>query len=112
MEILDQVFDVLSEERRRYALYYLEQEGGPVPLEELVEQIAAWETNGGAEAISEEKFERVELEFYHTDLPKATDLQYIRYDSEAEIVELTGAPPQVEAILSIAKVIERPDRNP
>lgn len=112
MEILDQVFDVLSEERRRYALYYLDQKEGPVPVEELVEQVAAWETNRTAEAIPEEKFDQVELEFYHTELPKTTDLAYIQYDSEAKMVELTEVPAHVDAIISVAKVIERPDRNP
>lgn len=112
MEILDHIFDVLSEERRRYALYYLEQQDSPVPIDEVVEQIAEWETNGAAEYIPEEKFDRIELEFYHQDLPKTSDLQYLWYDRETERIELTGAPPEVDAIISIAKVIERPDRNP
>ena len=72
MEILDRVFEVLSEERRRYALYYLEQEDGPAPLEELIEQIAAWETNESAATIPDEKFREVGLKFYHTDLPETT----------------------------------------
>lgn len=75
MEILDHVFDVLSEERRRYALYELEQQDSPVPIDEVVERIAEWETNGAAESIPEEKFERIELEFYHQDLPKTSDLR-------------------------------------
>ena len=112
MEILDTVFDVLSEERRRYALYYLEQKDGPVSVEELVEQIAAWETNGADESIPDEKFREVELEFYHTELPKTSDLEFIEYDSESGEVELTGTPPRVEAIISVARVIERPSRNP
>ena len=112
MEILDRVFEVLSEERRRYALYYLEQKDGPVPIEELIEQIAAWETNGSAATIPDEKFREVGLEFYHTDLPKTADLQYVQYDSEAGEVTLTEAPPRVDAIISVARVIERPGRNP
>ena len=112
MESLDRVFDVLSEERRRYALYYLEQQDGPVPIEELIKQIAAWETNGSADTIPEEKFRDVGLEFYHIDLPKTADLQYVQYDAGTGEVELTGAPPRVDAIISIARVIERPDRNP
>jgi predicted RNase H-like nuclease (RuvC/YqgF family) len=35
------------------------------------------------------------------------------YDkSETKVVEVTGTPPEVTAVLSVAKAIERPDRNP
>lgn len=112
MEILDRVFDVLSKERRRYALYYLEQQDGPVSVEELVEQIAVWETDGTGESIPDEKFREVQIEFRHTDLPKTATLEYIQYDSESGEIELTEAPPRIDAIVSVAKVIERPDRNP
>lgn len=112
MELLDTVFDLLSDERRRYALYYLEQENDPVAVDELVEQVGKWETTDARDSIPEEKFERIEVEFYHTDLPKASELEYISYDQTEGMVELAGAPPQVDAIIQVAKVIERPDRNP
>lgn len=112
MEILDRVFDVLSEERRRYALYYLEQQDGPISVEELVEQIAVWESNGAGESIPDEKFREVKLKLHHTDLPKTANLEYIQYNRESGEIELTEAPPQINAIVSIARVIEQPGRNP
>ena len=112
MELLDQIFEVLSEERRRYALYYLEQKETAIPVEELIEQVAEWEAGRPAESIPDEKFDRIGIEFYHHELPKATDLQYVRYNPDEGLVELTGLPPEVGAIISIAKVIERPERNP
>lgn len=111
METLDRVFEVLSEERRRYALYYLEQADGPVPVEDLLEQIAAWETNGSPATVPDEKFNEIGLEFYHVDLPKTSDLEYVQYDPESGEVELTGAPPRFNAIISIARVIEQPGQN-
>ena len=112
MVSLDRVFDLLSKERRRYALYYLEQHDGPVPVEEVVEQVADWETNGATVSIPEEKFEQIEVELHHNDFPKASEAKYIEYNREEEVVEVTGTPPEVTAIISVAKAIERPDRNP
>lgn len=109
---LDEVFDLLSEERRRYALYYLEQADGPVAVEEVAEQVAKWETGNVVGAIPEDKFERIEVELHHTDLPKATEVEYIEYDPAAETIEVSGVPPEVNAIITVAKVIERPERNP
>lgn len=112
MDTLDQIFNLLSKERRRYALYFLDQQDGPVSVEEVIKQVAEWETNGASVSIPEEKFEQVELDLLHTDLPKASEVNYIRFDSEKGIIELTGAPPAFEAIISIAEIVERPDRNP
>ncbi|SIR88828.1 DUF7344 domain-containing protein [Natronorubrum thiooxidans] len=112
MVSLDRVFELLSKERRRYALYYLEQRGGPVPIEEVAEQVTEWETEGVPESIPEELFERVECSLRHTDLPKASEAEYVEYDPERGVVDVTGTPPEVDAILTVAKVIERPDRNP
>lgn len=112
MELLDHVFDLLSEERRRYALYYLEQMDDPVPLEDLAEQVAEWETDGQPESISDEKYDRIEVELYHQDLPKASEEPYVRYNPETKMVELTGAPPELDAVIHVARVIERPERNP
>lgn len=110
MEILDQVFELLEDKRRRYALYHLEREDDPVPLDDLAEQVAAWETDA-PRAPAEEKQEDVKLELYHDDLPEASEASYVRYDPEEKVVELTGPPPEFDAILTVAKVIERPDRN-
>lgn len=112
MDILDQIFDLLSEERRRYALYYLEQQDTAVSVNDLAEQVAEWETNGASNTIPDAKYKQIKVNLRHRDLPKASELQYIRYDQEAGFIELTEAPTEFEAVLHVAKVIDRPDRNP
>lgn len=112
MDVLDKTFELLGDERRRYALYYLEQQSDPVPVEELVEQVAEWKTDGSVESIPDGKFERIQVELYHNDLPKASKSPYIKYNKKEGLVELTGAPPEVDALIHIARVIERPERNP
>lgn len=111
MESLNRIFDLLSEERRRHALYYLEQRDGPVSVDEVARQVADWETNG-VTSIPEEKFEEIEVELHHNDLPKASEAKHIEYDPEEDIVEVTGTSPEFNAIISVAEIVERPNRNP
>lgn len=112
MASLDRVFDLLSNERRRYALYYLEQHNERVPVDKVAEQVATWQTDRGTDSIPEEKFEDVEVSLQHSDLPKAAKAEYVQYDPEEEVVEVTGTPPEICAIISVARTIERPERNP
>ncbi|GAA0224174.1 hypothetical protein ACFFQF_09415 [Haladaptatus pallidirubidus] len=39
----DELFHILRNQRRRYALYYLKQHDEPVTLGAIVEQVTAWE---------------------------------------------------------------------
>lgn len=110
--MLDRVFDLLSDERRRYALYYLEQQDGPVPIEEVAEQVTEWETDSTTNLIPDDKYEQVKRELHHKDVPKSAEAKFIEYDSDDEVVEVTGTPHAFHAIISVAKTIERPDRNP
>lgn len=111
MDSLNRIFDLLRKERRRYALYYLERQDGPVSIAELAERVVEWETDPGAVSIPEERFERVEIELQHNHLPKACEAEYVEYDPEREEVEVTGTPPEFNAIISVAEIIERPPRN-
>lgn len=111
MDSLNRIFDLLSKERRRYALYYLERQDGPVSVDELAEQVIEWETDPAAVSLPEERFERVEIELHHNHLPKASEAEYVEYDPESEEVEITGTPPEFNAIISVAELIERPPRN-
>lgn len=112
MVSLDRVFELLSKERRRYVLYYLEQQDGPVSIDELIEQVATWEVDGVPPSIPEEQFKHIEVSLYQNDLPKTAEAEYIEYHPKEGVVEATDTPPEVDAILTLAKVIERPDRNP
>lgn len=112
MVSLDRVFELLSKERRRYVLYYLNQQDGPVSVDELAAFVADQEADTPTAPLSDERLEQIELELYHADLPKAADAEYIQYDPDEGVIELTGPPAEFHAILTVAKVIERPDRHP
>ncbi|PSQ02784.1 hypothetical protein BRC94_00585 [Halobacteriales archaeon QS_5_70_17] len=91
MTALDRVFDLLSEERRRYALYYLANREGAVPVADLAEAVADWET------------------LQHDHLPKASEAEFVEYDADEGVVRTADAPREYEAVVAVARLIEQPD---
>lgn len=110
MESLDEVFELFTEERRRFALYYLENANGPVPIEELAEQVYAWEKNGPDEPITDDELHRVILTLEHTHLPKIEDATHIEYDRTNERIQISGLSPEADVLLSVTRAIERPSK--
>lgn len=108
MESLDNLFDILRKERRRYVLYYLEAHDRPVPVDELVMEVASWASETDIPPIPKETYEHAEIKLTHTDLPKLAEEPYIHYNRETGHIELTQPRPAYDAILSIAEVIDNP----
>ncbi|WP_132060683.1 DUF7344 domain-containing protein [Halorussus amylolyticus] len=77
---LDAALDLLSNERRRYVLYHLREQGGAVHLEELAEQVAARE--GG-------DTQRVLTDLYHGQLPRLEAAGAVAFDADRGMVRLT-----------------------
>jgi hypothetical protein len=109
MVTLDTIFDLLSKERRRYTLYYLEEQNGKVPVNELAKQVAEWEDSG--DELSWEKYERVRVSMEHNDLPKTADAEFIEYNPDEGVVEISGMSLEADAVISLAKVIEEPESD-
>ncbi|WP_348613563.1 DUF7344 domain-containing protein [Halobaculum rarum] len=111
MSPLDEVFRLLSEERRRYALYYLHQQDGPVAIEQLARTISEWERDPSEAEIPDETFEHVVLTLNHTHLPKIAEADSIEYDRENRQVRITDTSSEVDIILSIANGLEQPSTD-
>ena len=107
MVSLDTVFDLLRSERRRHVLYYLNERKGEVPVEELVAAVTEGETNGSP---SPGEFERVGVSLKHVHLPKAAEAEFIEYDREEGVLRVSGTPPEYDAIVTIAEVVDETDR--
>lgn len=107
MESLSRIFDIFSRERRRYALYALDESDGPVPLEELAERIRRWEDDG--EGVTEGAYDDVALSLVHTHLPKAAQAEYIEYDREGGEIRISGEPAEFQIVLAVSEALERPE---
>ncbi|WP_254761939.1 DUF7344 domain-containing protein [Natrinema marinum] len=97
----DTVFELLLDEQRRYALYYLSRRVGAVSIEELVEQIADHEG-----VPTRDRVEQISVEFYHNHLRKLVDSKVLRYDAETGTVERLAAARSLDPYLELAYVAD------
>lgn len=97
----DEVFEVLSNERRRYALYFLEQRAdeGPVDLRELVDQVAAWENDTSIERLDSGDRKCVYTALRQSHLPKLDQHGIVDYDNLRGEVTLTERAHEVQQYL-------------
>lgn len=107
MVTLSEIFDLLSEERRRYALYYLYEQDGPVPIEELVKVVAEWEENPHGQDEPWARFDEITLDLQHTHLPKTAKVDFVQYHQDKGIIQVQGTPPKFDAFVTIARLFER-----
>lgn len=97
----EDVYDVLSNRRRRYAIHYLKQVGGPIDVSTLAEQVAAWENDKSVEELASQERKRVYISLYQSHLPTLEKRGLITYDAERKIVELTGPITDAEIYLEV-----------
>jgi hypothetical protein len=103
------VFDLLKDERRRYALYYLYERDGPVPVEELVDVIESWEDEPACGHESLSTFEEIAIELKHVHLPRSAEVEFVQYDPAQGLIQIQGSPQTFDAIVTVARLIENPD---
>jgi hypothetical protein len=85
---LDQVFDVLRNERRRRALRFLVENGGRAEMSELAEALASWETGKSVEELSASERKRVYVALYQCHLPRMDDVEVIEFNKPRGVIEL------------------------
>ena len=85
---LDDLFKVLADRRRRYALYRLRRADGAVRLPALVRTVLEWETGTDARAVPEQHCQRTYLDFYHNHVPMLVDYGLASYDEDDGTVRL------------------------
>lgn len=101
----DEVYDVLSNARRRAALHYLFQqrnsEDWPT-LRELSREVAAWETDTATEDVAAEDRRRIHVAMHQTHLPTMEDHGVVEYDDSEKVVELTDHATDLRVFLEVA----------
>jgi hypothetical protein len=86
----DDVFDVLSNRRRRHLLHYLKaHDDDTAELSDISSQLAAWEQGTEPERISYADRKNVHTALYQFHLPKMEKVGFVDYDQRAGEVELT-----------------------
>jgi DNA-binding transcriptional ArsR family regulator len=85
----DDLFQILSNSRRRYIIYYLSQEGDALSLKDLATKIAAVESDVPEAEITSDERQRVYISLYQTHLPKLEEADIVTYDEDERTVALT-----------------------
>ena len=85
----DRLFELLSDERRRYALYcFAERSDSSVTVESLVEDLVALERRVSSQCSRRE----VEISLQHTHLPKLSETGVVEYAPDRAEVTYRGGP--------------------
>jgi hypothetical protein len=96
-EPVGELLSLLADERRRTALYYLD-EAESMTLTELSRHVAAAESGtSDPGAVSADECRTVYLDLYHTHVPKLTDLSGVCHDED------TG---RIDCVLSRSELLD------
>jgi predicted transcriptional regulator len=104
----DELFDVLSNRRRRYAVHALKREHGPVELGDVAEQVAAWEYDVDVEQVSYDERKRVYTALQQSHLPMMDNAGVVEFDKNRGTVEATSALEDVEVYMDVVHGNEIP----
>lgn len=104
----DQVFEILSNRRRRFVFHYLKREEREVYLRELAEHVAAWENDKPIEALTSAETKRVKTALHQHHLPKMDGSGFVAYDSRRETVELADGVADLEVYLDVVPGVDVP----
>jgi len=94
-----EIFDLLSNQRRRYAIHYCKREDDPVTLGDLAEHVAAWELDKEVDEITSAERKRVYTSLQQTHLPTLERANIIEFDDRT--IELTDEAAELEVYLDI-----------
>lgn len=88
----EQIFEILSNERRRLVIRYLKQHDGErIDFRDLVDQLAAWENDTTREEVDSNDRKCVYTALRQTHLPKLDRFGVIEYDNQRGSVEAKDA---------------------
>ena len=76
----DELFHILRNHRRRFAIHHLKQESDPVDVGDLATQVAAWENDIVAEQVTSKQRRRVYNSLQQTHIPELDETGIIEVD--------------------------------
>lgn len=94
-----QIFDLLSNRRRRYAIHYCKRVGGPVSLSDLAEHVAAWEHGKTVDELTSAERKKVYTALQQIHLPTLERANVVEFEDHT--VELTAKADQLDVYLDI-----------
>lgn len=103
----EEVFEVLSNRRRRYVLHYLVEEG-ETDLGDLAEHVAAWENGKSVEDLSTGERKRVYSALQQSHLPKMDSTGVVEFDKHRGTIDPSDAVEDLDIYMEVVKGNEIP----
>lgn len=97
--VREEIFDILSNSRRRFVVHYLKREQTPVDLSELVDHATAWETQTAIPDLDPTHRKRVYNALRQTHLPRLEEAGIVEYDRTNNDVTITEEAQDVHVYL-------------
>ena len=94
-----EIFDLLSNQRRRYTIHYCKRENEPVELGDLAEHVAAWELDKDVAELTSAERKRVYTSLQQTHLPTLERANMVEFDDRT--IELTDDAADLEVYLDV-----------
>ena len=104
----NEVFELLSNERRRYAIHHFKQSDGAVELGALSEQVAAWENSGEVSGVSSDERKSVYTSLQQFHLPKMEREGVVEFDDRQGTVELSPRAEDLDVYLEVVEGYDIP----
>jgi hypothetical protein len=104
----NEVFELLSNERRRYAIHHVKQSDGAVELGALSEQVAAWENSGEVSGVSSDERKSVYTSLQQFHLPKMEREGVVEFDDRQGTVELSPRAEDLDVYLEVVEGYDIP----
>ncbi|MDB2223860.1 hypothetical protein PM023_04125 [Halorubrum ezzemoulense] len=105
----DDLFDVLANQRRRFAVHLLKrEEAEKLEIGDMAEQIAAWENGTDMAEITGDERKRVYTALQQSHLPKMDDAGVVEFNKDRGIVEPTPALQNVDLYMDVVEGKEIP----
>lgn len=105
------IFNILTHPQRRFVIEHLLQTDTVVPVSELAEQVAGWETNNPIDSLSDADRKQAAIPLRHNHLIKLADAGIIRYDEHDQLVELKATATTLAPYLQLLAVQRNHRRN-
>ncbi|SDE98243.1 hypothetical protein SAMN04488067_101322 [Halorubrum xinjiangense] len=105
----DELFDVLANQRRRFAVHLLKREEKErFEIGDMAEQIAAWENGIDTAEITGDERKRVYTALQQSHLPKMDDAGVVDFNKDRGVVEPTPAIQNVDLYMDVVEGKEIP----
>lgn len=102
---LGEIFDAMSVRRRRYVLYYLQEEE-VADIDAVATHVVAQEQDISIDEIPDDVISTIRVDLFHNHLPKLQSAALVEYDQRSKVVRYRLSSGLLDELLGLAAKFE------